>query len=219
MVLDKPRLRVREADFERLLDLLMKDFKIDDRATLKSHVEVATRIYNHNPDKLSDRDRERLVKFGPKLAGLLRKNAIPIVNIITAFDQQHVRGFEPEFCKSIYDQGEADAFSKGLPVKSPGLSEGRRVGALIMVAHPMRRPHRYRRPNPDRHRALELLAGSRQGCNQGDDAGTRLLDRHAGRTGQGRTRDHEARAHGRRRSTDRRCTRADHGSGPASAPR
>lgn len=78
MVLDKHRLRVREADFERLLDLLMKDFKIDDRATLKSYVEVATRIYNHNPDKLSDRDRERLVKFAPKIAGLLRKNAIPI---------------------------------------------------------------------------------------------------------------------------------------------
>src|SRR5262249_53144399 len=34
--------------------------------------------------------------------------------------------------------------------------------ALIMVA-PMRRPHRYRRPNPDRRRALELLAGSRYG--------------------------------------------------------
>ena len=34
--------------------------------------------------------------------------------------------------------------------------------ALIMVA-PMRGPHRYRRPNPDRRRALELLAGSRDG--------------------------------------------------------
>jgi hypothetical protein len=100
MVLDKDRLRVREADFERLLDLLMKDFKIDDRATLKSYVEVATRIYNHNPDKLSNRDRKRLVKFGPKLAGLLRKNAIAIENIITAFDQQHVRGFEPEFARA-----------------------------------------------------------------------------------------------------------------------
>jgi len=31
-----------------------------------------------------------------------------------------------------------------------------------MVA-PMRGPHRYRRPNPDRRRALELLAGSRDG--------------------------------------------------------
>ena len=29
---------------------------------------------------------------------------------------------------------------------------------------PMRRPHRYRRPNPDRRRALELLAGSPEGC-------------------------------------------------------
>jgi len=37
--------------------------------------------------------------------------------------------------------------------------------ALIMVA-PMRRPHRYRRPNPDRRRALELLAGSRGGCTK-----------------------------------------------------
>ena len=81
MVLDKDRLRAREVDFE-LLDLLMKDFKIDDRATLKSHIEVATRIYNHNPDVLSDRDRQRLVKFAPKVAGLLRKNAIPIENII-----------------------------------------------------------------------------------------------------------------------------------------
>jgi hypothetical protein len=34
-----------------------------------------------------------------------------------------------------------------------------------MVA-PMRRPHRYRRPNPDRRRALELLAGSREGCTK-----------------------------------------------------
>src|SRR5215475_3223824 len=31
---------------------------------------------------------------------------------------------------------------------------------------PMRRPHRYRRPNPDRRRALELLAGSREGCTK-----------------------------------------------------
>jgi hypothetical protein len=83
MVLDKDRLRVREAEFERLLDLLMKHFKIDDRATLKSYVEVATHIYNHKRDELSDRDRERLVKFAPKMAGLLRKNAIPIENIIT----------------------------------------------------------------------------------------------------------------------------------------
>jgi hypothetical protein len=30
----------------------------------------------------------------------------------------------------------------------------------------MRRPHRYRRPNPDRRRALELLAGSRKGCTK-----------------------------------------------------
>ena len=31
---------------------------------------------------------------------------------------------------------------------------------------PMRRPHRYRRPNPDRRRALELRAGSREGCTK-----------------------------------------------------
>lgn len=30
----------------------------------------------------------------------------------------------------------------------------------------MRRPHRYRRPNPDRRRALELLAGSRYGYSK-----------------------------------------------------
>jgi hypothetical protein len=30
----------------------------------------------------------------------------------------------------------------------------------------MPRPHRYRRPNPDRRRALELLAGSRKGCTK-----------------------------------------------------
>jgi hypothetical protein len=30
----------------------------------------------------------------------------------------------------------------------------------------MRRPHRYRRPNPDRRRALELLAGNREGCTK-----------------------------------------------------
>jgi hypothetical protein len=30
----------------------------------------------------------------------------------------------------------------------------------------MRRPHRYRRPNPDRRRALELLAESQKGCTK-----------------------------------------------------
>jgi hypothetical protein len=57
MVLDKHRLRVREAEFERLLDLLMKDFKIDDRATLKSHVEVATRITTTTPLNIRPRPR------------------------------------------------------------------------------------------------------------------------------------------------------------------
>jgi len=31
---------------------------------------------------------------------------------------------------------------------------------------PMRRPYHYRRPNPDRRRALELLAGSRYGYSK-----------------------------------------------------
>jgi hypothetical protein len=31
---------------------------------------------------------------------------------------------------------------------------------------PMRRPYHYRRPNPDRRRALELLAASRKGCTK-----------------------------------------------------
>jgi hypothetical protein len=30
----------------------------------------------------------------------------------------------------------------------------------------MRRPYHYRRPNPDRRRALELLAASRKGCTK-----------------------------------------------------
>ena len=45
------------------------------------------------------------------------------------------------------------------------VARGDVFSALIMVA-PMRRPHRYRRPNPDRRRALELLAGSREGCTK-----------------------------------------------------
>ena len=45
------------------------------------------------------------------------------------------------------------------------VARGDVFSALIMVA-PMRRPHRYRRPNPDRRRALELLAGSREGCSK-----------------------------------------------------
>jgi hypothetical protein len=149
MVLDKDRLRAREVDFERLLDLLMKDFKIDDRATLKSHIEVATRIYNHNPDVLSDRDRQRLVKFAPKVAGLLRKNAIPIENIITDFDQQHVRGFEPEFCKSIYDQGEADAFMTRIWQASHTLME---LAGVLSQHHPRGRP-----PDAGLHGAMTLL--------------------------------------------------------------
>jgi len=42
----------------------------------------------------------------------------------------------------------------------PNLTTGR--GANHGRA-PMRRPYHYRRPNPDRRRALELLAGSRYG--------------------------------------------------------
>jgi hypothetical protein len=45
-------------------------------------------------------------------------------------------------------------------IGSPNLATGR--GANHGRA-PMRRPYHYRRPNPDRRRALELLAGSRYG--------------------------------------------------------
>ena len=48
-------------------------------------------------------------------------------------------------------------------ISRPNLATGR--GANHGRA-PMRRPHRYRRPNPDRRRALELLAGSREGCSK-----------------------------------------------------
>jgi hypothetical protein len=149
MILDKERLQAFEAAFEQFLDCLMEDFKIDDRATLKSHIEVARRIYNHNPDELSDRDRERLVKFAPKVAGLLRKNAIPIENIITDFDQQHVRGFEPEFCKSAYDQSEADALMTRI---------WRASDTLIELARLLSQPRvRHRPPNVRLHGALAVL--------------------------------------------------------------
>jgi hypothetical protein len=39
----------------------------------------------------------------------------------------------------------------------------RRVGTIIMTVQPMPTRRHYRRPNPDRRRALELLAGSRYG--------------------------------------------------------
>ena len=39
----------------------------------------------------------------------------------------------------------------------------RRVGAVIVTVQPMPTRRHYRRPNPDRRRALELLAGSRYG--------------------------------------------------------
>ena len=45
-------------------------------------------------------------------------------------------------------------------ISRPNLATGR--GANHGRA-PMRRPYHYRRPNPDRRRALELLAGSRYG--------------------------------------------------------
>ena len=45
-------------------------------------------------------------------------------------------------------------------IDPPNLATGR--GANHGRA-PMRRPYHYRRPNPDRRRALELLAGSRYG--------------------------------------------------------
>ena len=82
---------------------------------------------------------------------------------------------------------------------------------------PMPTRRHYRRPNPDRRRALELLAGSRYGYTKA------ILRAHGFSIDmmvelvKARTRNHEARAHGRRRSTDRRCARADHGGRPASA--
>jgi len=45
----------------------------------------------------------------------------------------------------------------------PNLATGR--GANHGRA-PMRRPYHYRRPHPDRRRALELLAASRKGCTK-----------------------------------------------------
>src|SRR5262245_51450848 len=45
----------------------------------------------------------------------------------------------------------------------PAITALRRVGALIVTVAPMPTRRHYRRPNPDRRRALELLAGSRYG--------------------------------------------------------
>jgi hypothetical protein len=149
MVLDEDRLRAREADFERLLDRLMEEFRIDDRATLKRYIEVAARIYGHSPDKLSDADLDRLRGLAPKMAGALRRNATAIENIITNLDQQHVRGFEPEFCKSIYDQGEADAFMTRIWQASHTLME---LTGVLSQHHARGRP-----PNAGLHGAVTLL--------------------------------------------------------------
>jgi hypothetical protein len=139
----------REVEFERLLDRLAESYKIDDRATLKAHIEVAARIYGHAPNELSDRDRDRLVKFAPKLAGLLRQKAIAIENIITNFDQQHVTGFDPEFCKSAYDQSEVDAFMTRIWDASHTLTE---LAGVLSRHHPRGRP-----PNAGLHGAVALL--------------------------------------------------------------
>jgi hypothetical protein len=45
----------------------------------------------------------------------------------------------------------------------PSRSHARRAGAIIVAGTSMLTRHHYRRPNPDRRRALELLAGSRDG--------------------------------------------------------
>src|SRR5215468_3538929 len=45
----------------------------------------------------------------------------------------------------------------------PAITALRRIGALIVTVAPMPTRRHYRRPNPDRRRALELLAGSRYG--------------------------------------------------------
>jgi hypothetical protein len=139
----------REVELERLLDRLTKGFKIDDRAALKAHIEVAARIYGHAPDELSDRDRYLLVKFAPRMAGLLRKNAVAIQNTITNFDQQHVRGFEPEFCKGAYDQSKVDAFMTRVWDASDTLAE---LAAVLS-----RRRPRGRSPNAGLHGAVALL--------------------------------------------------------------
>jgi hypothetical protein len=55
---------------------------------------------------------------------LLRKNAVAIQNTITNFDQQHVRGFEPEFCRGAYDQSKSDHSSEGRPDPSGQVSKG-----------------------------------------------------------------------------------------------
>jgi hypothetical protein len=127
----------REAAFEQLLDRLMEGFEIDNRVTLKSYIEVAARIYNLRPDKVAlPREDQRVARKDDlkqlrtgalKMASALRWNAIAIENIITDFNQQHVRGFEPEFCKSIYDQGEVDAFMTRIWQASDTLMEVARV--------------------------------------------------------------------------------------------
>jgi hypothetical protein len=142
-------LKDREAAFDRLLDRLMKDFEIADRATLKSHIEVAARIYHHDPDELSKRDLKWLLKFAPKMMGALYKNALAIENIITGFDQQHVHGFEPEFCKTAYDQSEAEVFMTQFWQAAHTLKQLARI----------LRQHRADRRPPDRglHGAVKFL--------------------------------------------------------------
>jgi hypothetical protein len=128
----------REAAFEQLLDRLMEDFEIDNRVTLKSYIEVAARSYNLRPDKVAlpreglqrvawKDDLKQLRTGALKMASALRWNAIAIGDIIADFNQQHVRGFEPEFCKSIYDQGEVDAFMTRIWQASDTLTEIARV--------------------------------------------------------------------------------------------
>jgi hypothetical protein len=135
--------------FDRLLDRLMKDFEITDRATLKSYIEVAARIYHHDPDELSKRDLKWLLKFAPKMMGALYKNALAIENIITGFDQQHVHGFEPEFCKTAYDQSEAEVFMTQFWQAAHTLKQLARI----------LRQHRAGRRPPDRglHGAVKFL--------------------------------------------------------------
>jgi hypothetical protein len=143
-------LKGREAAFDRLLDRLMKDFEIADRATLKSHIEVAARIYHHHdPDEESKRDLKWLLEFAPKMEGTLRKNALAIEKIITGFDQQLVHGFEPEFCKTAYDQSEAEAFMTQIWQAAHTLKQLARI----------LRQHRAGRRPPDRglHGAVKFL--------------------------------------------------------------
>jgi hypothetical protein len=108
MVLDKDRLQALEAAFEQFLDQLAEDFGITDRATLKEYIELAMRTYNIDPDELPKGDADWFLEFAPKMASILLRNVTAFERIVANFDQQHMHGFSPEYCKTAHDQGEVD---------------------------------------------------------------------------------------------------------------